>query len=819
MAETKAEQISSWKQRTSESAAALKKAGATVYHPSTGKSGRTIPTSAQTPSEIRVAAWRAEHPDRVVVDPVTGKHTRIDTRTGTATTISGKPTTLINQMYMGPGTGPGISVSPTITHAQRVMDQEVGQRIADIQQQQFEERLRSPIQTGIGSPLYKVAEPVVKEYEAGISTKPTTTDQPPEYVPTPYIPGTLPEDVKYGERPKFDQPQIHDIIGMKLRELDTYLGEKRVGLDTAVSPHMPDISSLTFAKIASLTRYTPFGVHTSIPDMPYTPEEVVAGKMLHEQYGEFKETPVTTVLDIGTEAAMLLGGGYVLGGLTKVGILGARYATRYGARKAVTKIPDTEVGKIIQKAVMGTEQLIEPAAGAGFGYLAIKDIATTPKEELPHKLYEYTLGFAGAAKGYRVPERMIDIFRVKGRKEISPETIIEPQVLTGAEPFPFVRKGETVPELITRFKGPEYKLPTETPGAPQVWHATSKPFPKEVIVEGGTVRPSDLPGLYVAPSVSPHFLRTGQIKTKDTKLSSFERLFGSSESLTPTLLGVEVPGIGRIPKNLRQSFGASKEYVSYQKKADAIITRDVELAQFGKGKVEAEAVVPPTSKLIRVGTDYYIRIGDRKIPIDKYIAEMHIKGEKKVVLEGKTEPIPRATPDPYYYLPKSTKRGPYYRGDTKPSTGLKDTASEVTAPISEYVPTIPREYMPVGVSDRVPAPRSDVPISIRDYVPSPPSESIAPYVPEYRPPPPKESVIPYIPEDAPPPTITKLKKGPDEKMVFVRKDRLMPGYAWQLANPIATLEQLLGGRTAPRSTRTALRKKTTKKKKKGGQKR
>ena len=756
MAETKAERRESWKQRTTESATALRKAKATV----TTGGKRSIPLSAKTPSEISAAAGG----------------------------VNGAP--------MGPEQAARLDML-IAQHEARTRDTPRGAGgmvTAPTRREQELDNKRSMYVAPMGPEQAARLDMLIAQHEARVrTTGPSYTTEgisaytsvPTErYTPSPYKPGTRPEDVEYGKRPKFDQIQIHDVMGEKLRQLDDLLGERRVKADVALSGRLPDIST--------------------------------ESDFFQKKYEGFKETPITTVRDIGVDASMLIGGSYIVGGITKLGILGTRGAVRYGAKKTAKKIPDTDVGKLIQKAVMGTEKVIEPSVGLGFAYAGYQDIRATPKEELPHKLYEYGLGFAGAAKGYRAPEKMIDIVRVRGKKEIPVEAVVEPQILSGAEPFPFVKKGETVPELMARFESPEYKLPTETPGMPQVWHATAKPFPKEVVIEGGTVRPSDLPGLYGAPSVSPHFLRTGQIKTKDApKLSSWERIFGGGESLTPTLLSVEVPGISRIPLKYRPSLEASKKYVSTREKAEAIITRDVELAQLGRGRVEAEVVVPPATKLIRVGTDYYIRVGDRKVPIDKYIAEMHIKGRKKQSEIVAYEPTPRAraTPGPPYYLPKAKKRSPYYRGDTKPSTSLIGAESD-------YVPTPKREYAAVGVSEYTPAPSPDIPISIRDYVPPPPSESIAPYVPEYRPPPPKESVIPYIPEYAPPPTITKLKTRPDEKMGFVRKDRLMPGYAWQLANPIATLEQLLGVQKTTKKKRTnRTSRKTTKKTRKGGLKR
>lgn len=74
MAETKAERRAAWKRRSTEQAAALRKAKATV----TLKKKRTIPLTAQSPAQIRVAAWRKANPQRTIVD-VSGRHTRVHT--------------------------------------------------------------------------------------------------------------------------------------------------------------------------------------------------------------------------------------------------------------------------------------------------------------------------------------------------------------------------------------------------------------------------------------------------------------------------------------------------------------------------------------------------------------------------------------------------------------------------------------------------------------------------------------------------------------------------------------------------------------------
>lgn len=74
MAQTKTERRAAWKKRTTKTATALRDAKAIV----TRSGQRSIPTSARTSAEIRVAAWRKANPKRTIVD-VSGRHTRVHT--------------------------------------------------------------------------------------------------------------------------------------------------------------------------------------------------------------------------------------------------------------------------------------------------------------------------------------------------------------------------------------------------------------------------------------------------------------------------------------------------------------------------------------------------------------------------------------------------------------------------------------------------------------------------------------------------------------------------------------------------------------------
>ena len=685
----------------------------------------------------------------------------------------------ISKIYRGPGTGPGAPVSPIVTHVERISAQTTAEKLTQAQQAAFISRLQTPVptvKTEAERTLQRVTEPVVEEYEAEIRTKPTkhiiTTIIPlEEHVPTPYQPGTLPEEVEYGKRPKFDQPQVHEIIKEKI------LGAEAI-----------------WSRIGD-----PLGLrHRQLPfTVPFfgTPEE----------QAEMAEKQIGMAPGAATEAIMAYVGGYVLGGVTKVGVLGAREITRRGAAVVAPKVPEAFK---IRKAVLGAERVIEPGVGVVFGAAVAKDLAETPKEELPEKIMELAVGFAGAEKGYRAPEKFIDIFRTRGRIELPVKEIIEPQILTGAEPFPYVKPKETVPELITRFKEPEFKLPGEEPGITRVWHAAPGKKPVDFQIELTKLRPGDLPGLYVAPSVSPHFLRTGMIRPKEMpKPSYLERFFSQQESLTPTIIRAEVPGVKRIPAHERLSLEASRRAVLKMEKAEAIITRDVELAQFRTGKVEAEAVIPPGSQLKRVGEKYYVQIGDRRVPIDSYVAEAMIKAPTlKEITVIKKGPKIRKEPDPYYRLPKDTRKKPYYRVDS-------EYPSEYIAPVpSERITPRPREEVPAIPSERiVPIPSEYIAPTPSEYIAPRPSEEITLIPSEYIAPRPSEEITPYTPVFVPPPPIPKLKpryEKPKKPIGRVRKET--PGYAWQLANPIASLEQLLGVQKTTK--RKAPRKKSTKRK-------
>jgi len=740
-----------------------------------------------------------------------------------------KKVTAVSEIYRGPGKVKSAFISKLEESAKNIE----AKHIERIQQEQMVHKLGHP--TEPHSPFLKyIEEKVVPEvYERKPDIERVTVTKKPPYIPTPYTPGTKPEDVVYGKRPRFDQPQVHEITERKLRKLDTAIGKKRREADIYIGKRLPDIPTEKFIDIATLGHPIP-GMKTRafIPGVTHTTGEIAGGKKFQEKYTKFQEAPITTVRDVGAEVALLYASGYGVGAVTKVGVLGARGGVGYMGTKAAglvkthvpkipVKIPEAlvkrkiplierkipekiDINKLIQKAFKNVERGIEPTVAVGFGVAVAEDIAVTPKEELPEKLIKYGIGFAGAMKGYRAPEKAIDIFRTIGRTEIPVTKIVEPRVLSGKDPFPYVKKGETIPDIIQSFKRAQTTLPTIRKDGAMVIHGTGKAWAKETVVRIGEKRPSDISGAYVTPlgRASPHFLRTGEIETKDMpKPGFFEKYFPKQETLSPQYVVMDIPGVGRIPKKYRHSVALSRLYMKMAEKGKARISRDVELAQKGGSKVEVEALVPPGTKAKQYGTEHYVMIGDRKVPLDMYYAEsgkslkdMTKKERAKQdikfddTIDVKAEMLKKES---YLYLyKKPPKRAPYYIGTKLSKSYVPPQRRSYTFPTPKsYVPPIAKSYVPpIAKSYMVPVPDEYIVHPPKSYVP-PPSES-------YVPPPSDEYVVPppysYVPPPPPEEFITKPpKKKKKEKVPKLSK---LDAYYWNLANPQATLKQMLRGK-------------------------
>ena len=193
--------------------------------------------------------------------------------------------------------------------------------------------------------------------------------------------------------------------------------------------------------------------------------------------------------------------------------------------------------------------------------------------------------------------------RFIGKKYVPAKTIIEPRVLRGIDTFPTAKAGTSPAKSLVEFRTSQYKLPHEVPGSAG-WHATATKFAKRTESAVGQ-RPETAPGLHVAPSTSPHFLR----------IPKGYKLFGESQPSHPGLLRVSVSGFERIPASIRAKGEAAMVRHLYGKaeptKAHISPAREL-------GKLEKEAIIPPGAALSRTPFRYYTKVGGKRIPIYEY---------------------------------------------------------------------------------------------------------------------------------------------------------------------------------------------------------
>ena len=796
MTETKAERRESWKQRTTESATALKKAGATVSR--SGK--RSIPLSAQTAAEIRVSAWRAETPERVVVDPVTGKHTRIDTRTGAATVIS-----------RAPGDISDISLQ--------------GFKVTDERQSQQSQRLAAERERAAASAAI-VAE--ARSRPPDTTTIGPTPYRGTEYVPSPYQPGTHPEDVEYGDRPKFDQPQItdiHEVIGSRI---DVSASRFKSGIAIAEGKDV----DVGVAKVEEPEKYVTRNIHdfitekTSeyrrelesertqqairsgiygtpfIPAAPeqfkkFAPERLVTG--LASGLAMFPDIAASVAL--GTEHAIRTEGevykelpvaaGVMVGGMKQEAVkdplkfIGEMAAmplfTKYAPMPSVpstikTKVPVDLLFKerLTPPKGLTAEQTLKFEAGA--------EIATTFKHVEPPIMESLKFADIKALRG-KSPE----IVEAWIRAHPEQETVIAGSTAARAQ-FRGARKPGDVDLYVKDVTKAGEELYTSLsrelpPGETKLTRQRQHGAAIVEIKDPATGLYHHAVDIHQIPPAGSQ-LRYG-MKTQDPVNIAGLRYVRAGELVQRKAESIlQKQGVGKIgPKSHRGKDVA--DFISFTEELIAKRQKEASTASLFKGKKtkKAEALEEqlgvykmystPSYELMVDTMAWYSKLGlPTKVGISTIGVGVTATYQKEAYAKKK-----KVVPTPYV-APRVSGGDPYV-----------------------VPPPPPSEYVP-------PPPPSE-------YVPPPPSQYVPPPPPGYVPPPPSE----YVPT---PPQERKtfrldLDKKPKKPVGRVQKET--PGYAWQLANPIATLEQLLGGRTAPRSTRTAPRKKTTKKKRKGGKKR
>lgn len=210
------------------------------------------------------------------------------------------------------------------------------------------------------------------------------------------------------------------------------------------------------------------------------------------------------------------------------------------------------------------------------------------------------LQFRGVGLAQKAVIKGSDFVRTAKLAEIKTTDVVAKEYFKGQK-FPTISKGQTAGELVKEFK---VKLPGETKAAG--FTAAPKPI-SELTIRKGT---SELPGLYQAPEISPHFLK---VTEAEKKLVSFN-LFG--ETLRPTTFRITPEKFELVP-------GLKETQTIIQSRKLSEIKTFFETAPKGKSyvpfvKTEKEAIIPFGSELEKTGKRFYFKFEGRRIPIEEF---------------------------------------------------------------------------------------------------------------------------------------------------------------------------------------------------------
>lgn len=244
--------------------------------------------------------------------------------------------------------------------------------------------------------------------------------------------------------------------------------------------------------------------------------------------------------------------------------------------------------------------------------------------EHPHRFAGQLIGTTLLFKGIgKAVEKTSEAIRFAGKEHIPIEKLTQPEVVTGKYPFPRPEKigsGEAIVKQFYKSKSTKW---TDIGKEAKVsgFHATPEAggivgLGKGDVVHSAIYRPKDMPGLYIAPDVSPHFLRiAGEAKySLIPRLSSLESLF-----VKPGILHIGLEAVERLPKDVRYNIARAQEWMKTRaERGKAYVTPEAEL-----GKPEAEAVISPGTELINVRGEgliggkfkYYTKWQGKKVPI------------------------------------------------------------------------------------------------------------------------------------------------------------------------------------------------------------
>lgn len=815
---TKAERRAAWKKATTKTATALKKAGATYTPSKSGGGSRSVPLSATVvkPGEKESAIVKAATAGKTGVEltaAVSVPHSDVTSeRIGSNVYKVTKPGYEDQYAYV---TGEGdVRYTDSLHRAQahegfRVDHEPTPAELARQAMVTFKHKVDTTgrleekyIKAGEKAGTLVRVKPKPKAESVLLpSLLPVVKAEEPVHIPSPYVPGTQPEDVTYGERSKFDQPQVHEMVWGALKESRERIKDYK--------PLWSRVGDPLGLRERQLPITLPFYGKT-------------------EEQAEMAKKQIEWAPDAAEKAALTVAGGYGMGVVFRVGVKGVQYgfgkiavgAEKFIPEKTKITIPQwlakkrsgryaekgdpadvLSVQPFVRQSALMAGQAVEPVSGAMFGAAMVADVVTTPKEDHEQfkKIMDYTIGLYGAERGYKAPDKFIGMLRTRHMKRIDIKDIVEPDVLSGHKRYPEVKPGETFPEYVARYE--KQMLPSEIQAGFRAWRGISDParlpqpkgskkfeFPTE------KRHPSDMPGAYVSPdTASPYFLGIKKGTMSDALAADiplFLKLFGKSPTRAD-ILRLRAEGVRRIPKSELTSIKKAQRYIEKQADPEYFYTTKAmerKLAGVSGGKKEVEGVLPQRAIMKLTGKDYYTTIEGIRVPITEYralksnVIKTDISKSAKIVkdiskeitwgkLEAKYEPgykgLIRSKPYvpvvglelPKYYDPKYDP--------TKPYVYLSPYDPEYVPP--PYKPPYKSPYTPPYVSPY------ETPYEATYKPPyKPPYETpyTPPYKPPYKPPYTPPYVPPYKPPYIPPPFIGAFLPLFDKQGKMTKKQKL-----------------------------------------------
>ena len=287
--------------------------------------------------------------------------------------------------------------------------------------------------------------------------------------------------------------------------------------------------------------------------------------------------------------------------LASLGFIGGAYGTVKGF---------VEVGKKFVGAVQKPETFPEFAGEVVVG--TVEWGASIPRRVASGDPYEMGSVFGELAtlkaipQVPKVPGRLAERLETAGKEFVPIEKLTQPEVLAREATFPFVREtkieggrlvhgervppSEAVPATIRQFEVPS-RAPERVAHFEELakgegvigYHATPKPWMSgkaEIEIISQPQRAMDVSGLYIAPDVSPYFLRVS--RAGEGSLSELPRAFKEAvkefvESPTqflkeetarffgfdrPSIITVKTKGVEAVPKPFSESVGGYKRFFS-----------------------------------------------------------------------------------------------------------------------------------------------------------------------------------------------------------------------------------------------------------------